>query len=292
MVSVHSKGNMNDFVEQLKKELKVHLENSIVKFLDAMSALFAYTVLVEGDNGLSDEPLNIDSFKELEELLSSRWLIGVDMSDWSVKDWGISIPKDSFEVVTWKDYFIGVINNYVKDSFMDMLVSNSSKYSHLLEDYFGLRGLGSKEHGDKVFSILSDVIGEDYFKLCSEDLQTILFGLNPRSIYERGKEKAESMLEDAKSRLKKLENDFIELSESIVRVNKLWDKLSVMYENEYKEKIPRGMVSKEIYETRLKVLFNKLKDEGVPVEDIRELAMLDTRFSIDMIRDLLNFNYQ
>jgi hypothetical protein len=292
---------MNLFTNAKDKKLEYHMKpqlHSLFKdyfqincgdFIDTMSTLFAYTVLTESENGLAQEPLDIDKFFRLEQILESSHMLNFDIDlDNSNDAKGVADLEDSTGVITWKQQFIYNIQEYVKDSFHTMIIESNPS---MLQKYLSKEDLKDEEKVFLIVKKLETLAGEEFFNYCVEDCQVILFGANPRALYDRGEAKAREILQESEDYSVNSEEDLKELADVLVQSNILWSVIQKLYFSTYNEYLPMTLITLDLYETKLKEVLQQLQDHDVPVEHIAELTHWIRKFDKETTVKILEFEY-
>lgn len=264
--------------EVVRVSFKEYLETSIQGYIETMSTLFAYTVFTESETSLNDEPLNLSKYKTLSDLLPTR-----ELMDFTGE------AENALKTMTWEKYFISMIDNYVKDTFSEMLSQGKNK---LIKSLIPRRVIRDEEALFLVIRNAEKLVGEEFFESCSKDLQAILFSASPSKVFEKGKVKAQSIITEADDLAQKAEKDFLDLAKLLEKYNNLWNMIRELYKKTYKEEMPLGRITDELYEKKLKVVLEKLYLRNVSVTDIQGLALYGSKFTSEVAKKVTVFKYK
>lgn len=269
--------------EDLQNAFNMYLQNEQSSYNTFISAYFSYLVLTEGNNSL-DKPLELSDYKTVRDLVEARQLVKYSQDP-------TAVLVSSSKVITWDEALTDFTSTFIEEKFENMFLKPDFKDTALMQKYFHKETPIKEGTAEEVVEHLKGIAGSDYFTSLVTSFKTPVYDSEPEHLYEVGQQYARIRLEAEEQTLTTLEQDFLEVADSVKRLNLLWKKTEVMFKDTFKEELPKGKMGYKLYREKYYLVLLNLRLEKYPVEQVRELILLDTKFEPDVLKAIANFEY-
>lgn len=261
-----------------------HLKNTKKDFVKYISTYFAYTVMVEGQNELSKEPLIITDYQTVGQLLKERKMA-------KVQEEGSLNVQDPFVVVTWEQHFDAFIEQYIEERFTEMLITTNGKIPSQLSKFLTDEDLKDETKAQYVLDRLVTIMTNVYFMSELIKLKKKMNAYKPTDLYSRGEKRAKKLVNEAQNYIGVDAEKDKELVDDLYDVHKLYINVAQMYKKFFNEDLPKGKMSFEVYDKKYKLILLSLQYGKIPIKQVRDLALLPARFEPDVEKAIATLKY-
>ena len=278
----------SNFITTVKRMFDKQITLSQPHFDKAVASYFASLVLFGSIQLPDGQPFMVKDFKKYKTIQDMFHLVTLIDSRES------NLPE---EVKATTDYLTmeGVLQFFVETYLgeqMNVILTDNSQGRSMLNSRLTHEETLSSEIQDEAISYIISRIDKVFFIRHRAKLISSLRNRHALNFYRSGEVDARAMSTSHDKYLEEQEEEAKDLLEEITRTNNLWIKLQIAFERKYKTKLPKEPIDERLYNKRVVKILNTFKKQDVPVEHIRELGYLTTKFKPEVLKSILSFEYK
>lgn len=277
-----------EFIRKTKKMFNQQIELSQSHFDKAVSSYFASLVLFGSIQTPNGQPFMVKDFKNYKTIQDMFHLVTlIDSGESNLSE----EVKATHEYLTMEGVLQFFVETYLEQQLTVILTDNSLGRS-LLNSRLTHEETLSLEIQEEAIAYIVSQIEKVFFISHRAKLISSLRNRHAENFFRSGEMDARAMSTSHDKYLEEQEEEAKDLLEEITRTNNLWIQVQLVFEKKYKTKLPKEPIDERLYNKRVIKILNTFKKQDVPVEHIRELGYLTTKFKPEVLKSILSFEYK
>lgn len=275
------------FISTTKRMFDKQIAYSQTHFDKAVASYFASLVVFGNIQLPNGQPFMVQDFSKYTTIQDMFHLVTlIDSSESNLSD----EIKATHEYLTLEGVLQFFVETYLEQQLTVVLTDNSQGRS-LLSSRLTHEETLSLEIQDEAIAYIVSQIDKVFFISHRAKLVSSLRNRHAENFFRSGEMDARAMSSSHDKYLEQQEEEAKDFLEEITRTNNLWVEVQIAFEKKYKMKLPKEPIDERLYNKRLVKILNTFKKQEVPVEHIRELSHLTTKFKPEVLRSILSFDY-